>query len=140
MTVVNPYLTFSDKCEEAFEFYRAAFGGEFAAKMTFADMSGDMPIADHEKGKIMHVALPIGNTVLMGSDNMESMGSINNGNNFGIAIAPDSKDEADRLYNALSAGGQQIMPMADAPWGDYFGMFIDKYGFQWMVNFREQQG
>ncbi len=140
MTLVNPYFTFSDNCEEAFEFYRSVFGGEFSALMRFDSMDCGAPLAEGEGKKIMHVALPIGgNTVLMGSDTPAAMGQVTAGNNFGVAIAPDSKEEADRLYNGLSAGGQATMPMDNAPWGAYFGMFVDKYGFSWMVNYSTGQ-
>lgn len=141
MTIVNPYFTFNDNCEEAFEFYRSVFGGEFSALMRFDSMDcGGGPLSESEGKKIMHVALPIGgDTILMGSDTPESMGQVTAGNNFGVAIAPDSKEEADRLYNGLSAGGQATMPMDNAPWGAYFGMFTDKYGFNWMINYATGQ-
>ncbi len=136
MTVVNPYLIFNGNCDEVFEFYKSVFGGEFTGKMRFKDMaSEEMPIPEHEHDKIMHVALPIGNTILMGSDSMESSGAVKDGNNFSVAITPDSKEEADRIFNGLSDGGKQTMPMDDAPWGAYFGMLTDKFGINWMVNY-----
>jgi PhnB protein len=133
MANINPYLTFNGNCEEAFEFYRAAFGGDFIAKMRFSEM---MPDAGDKADMIMHVALPISaDNVLMGSDTPED--NVTAGGNVSIAIGTSDRAEADRLFNALSAGGKATMPMNDAPWGDYFGMFSDKYGFNWMINCRE---
>jgi PhnB protein len=141
MTVVNPYLTFNGNCEEAFEFYKSVFGGEFTGIMRFDSMDcGDQPMSESEKNKVMHVALPIGGgSILMGSDTPEAMGKVTDGSNFAIAIAPDSKEEADRLFDGLSAGGQATMPMDNAPWGGYFGMFTDKFGFAWMINYSSPQ-
>jgi PhnB protein len=133
MANINPYLTFNGNCEEAFEFYRAAFGGDFIAKMRFSEM---MPDAGDKANMIMHVALPISaDNVLMGSDTPED--NVTAGGNVSIAIGTSDRAEADKLFNALSAGGKATMPMNDAPWGDYFGMFSDKYGFNWMINCRE---
>ena len=136
MATINPYLTFNGNCEEAFEFYKSVFGGEFATVMRMGDAEG-MPVPDAAKNKVMHVALPIGDTaMLMGSDTMEGFGPpFNAGNNFSVAVGPKSKEEADKLYNGLAADGTQTMPMADAFWGAYFGMLVDKFGIQWMVNF-----
>lgn len=135
MATINPYLTFNGNCEEAFEFYRSVFGGEFATVMRMGDVEG-MPVPDDAKDKVMHVALPIGEiAILMGSDTVEGLGpSVTIGNNFGVAIGTKEKIEADRLFNGLSAGGTVTMPMADAFWGGYFGMFTDKFGVNWMVN------
>lgn len=136
MAAVNPYLSFTDNCEEAFNFYRSSFGGEFLTIMRFGDNPADYQPAESEKNRIMHVALPIGkNTILMGSDTPTEMGTINVGNNSSIAIQAESEEEADRLFNGLSAGGQVTMPLSKVFWGDYFGMFTDKFGVQWMVNF-----
>jgi PhnB protein len=133
MANINPYLTFNGNCEEAFDFYRAAFGGDFAAKMRFSEM---MPDAGDKANMIMHVALPISaDNVLMGSDTPED--DVTAGGNVSIAIGTSDRAEADKLFNALSAGGKTTVPMNDAPWGDYFGMFSDKYGFNWMINCRE---
>ncbi len=136
MANINPYLLFDDKCEEAFEFYRSVFGGEFMAKMRFSEM---MPDAGDEADKIMHIALPISDgNVLMGSDNASKMGPAPTiGSNVSIAIGSSDRGEADKLFAGLSAGGNVTMPMNDAPWGDYFGMFTDKYGFNWLINCRE---
>lgn len=134
MAAVNAYLSFKDNCEEAFEFYRSVFGGEFTGIMRFGDMEG-MPMSDEEKAKVMHVALPIGNTVLMGSDTPEAMGNIVVGSNVSLAIGAESREEATRLFEGLSADGKVTMPLAEAPWNALFGMVEDKYGFAWLINF-----
>ena len=136
MPALNPYLNFNGTTEEAFGFYKSVFGGEFAMVMRFKDIPKEYKGADHEDNKIMHIALPIaGGNVLMGSDVPESMSKVTTGNNIQISISPASKEEADKLYNGLSAGGTVTMPMADAFWGAYFGMCIDKYGISWMINY-----
>ena len=143
MTLVNVYLTFNGNCEEAFTFYKSVFGGEFPYMGRFKDMPANeqkkMPAADAEK--IMHVSLPISKeTMLMGSDvGGEWSPHFSAGNNFSISINTDSKNEADRIFNGLSAGGMVTMPMNKTFWGDYFGMFTDKFGINWMVSFNEAQ-
>jgi len=135
MPSVNPYLTFSNNCEEVFDFYKSAFGGEFASKVRFKEMPGPH-LTPEESEKIMHVSLPIGHdSVIMGSDVPNMMGTVNVGNNISISINADSKDQADKLFAALSAGGSVFMPMDNAPWGDYFGMFTDKFEIKWMVSY-----
>jgi PhnB protein len=143
MAAVNPYLTFNGNCEEAFNFYKSVFGGEFPYIGKFKDMppmENCAPIPESEAEKIMHVSLPIGHeTSLMGSDSSEAFGqSTTMGNNFSISINADSKEEADTLFNGLSAGGKKTMPMDETFWGAYFGMFTDKFGIHWMVNFDSQ--
>lgn len=137
MAQINPHINFNGNAEEAFQFYRSVFGGEFARIMRFKDLvNDDFPIAEKELNKIMHIALPIGKNILMGNDVPESMGPTNeNENRSKIAISAESREEADRLFNGLSAGGQIEMPISDSPWGSYFGMFRDKYGIEWMVDF-----
>lgn len=140
MASINPYLTFDGKCEEAFNFYKSVFGGEFPYLGKFKDMppmEGCGPISESEGEKIMHVSLPISSeTILMGSDSSEAFGQATvMGNNFSISINADSKDEADKLFAGLSAGGKETMAMNQTFWGAYFGMFTDKFGIQWMVNF-----
>jgi PhnB protein len=137
MAQINPYLNYNGNAEEAFNFYKSVFGGEFAMIKHFKDFaSPEFPVADHEADKIMHIALPIGKNVLMANDVPESMGRTNeNENRSKISISAESKEEADKLFNGLSAGGQIEMPIADSPWGSYFGMFRDKYGIEWMVDF-----
>lgn len=137
MALINPHINFNGNAEEAFTFYKSVFGGEFAMIMRFKDMaSPEFPVADHEANKIMHIALPIGQNILMANDVPESMGRTNeNENRSKIAISAESREEADQLFNGLSAGGTVEMPMEDSPWGSYFGMFRDKYGIEWMVDF-----
>jgi PhnB protein len=137
MALINPYINFNGNAEEAFNFYKSVFGGEFANIMRFKDMSNpEYPIAENEANKIMHIALPIGKNILMGNDVPEIMGKVNeNENRSKIAISAESREEADKLFSGLSAGGNIEVPIADSPWGSYFGMFRDKYGIEWMVDF-----
>jgi PhnB protein len=136
MSTVNPYLHFEGNCEEAFDFYKSVFGGEFASHMRWKDMKCDAPPPEYQGNKIMHVSLPVGlGTVLMGSDRPGEMEKGTIGDNFSIAIGPDSKEEATRIFNGLSAGGKVTMSLEDTFWGAYFGMFTDKFGIQWMVNY-----
>jgi PhnB protein len=137
MANINPHINFNGNAEEAFNFYKSVFGGEFAKLMRFKDLaSAEFPIADNEANKIMHIALPIGKSVLMANDVPEILGRTNeNENRSKIVISAESREEADKLFNGLSAGGQIEMPIADSPWGSYFGMFRDKYGIEWMVDF-----
>lgn len=137
---VNPYLNFDGKAEEAFHFYRSVFGGEFTAVMKMDTAPGWDNLSEEEKDRIMHISLPIGkDTVLMASDIVPSMGhTLNQGNNLYISLHPESREEADRLFNGLSKGGEVEMPMEDQFWGDYFGSFTDKFGVKWMVNYNEQ--
>ena len=137
MAQINPYIHFNGNAEEAFTFYKSVFGGEFATIMRFKDLaSPEFPVEEKEANKIMHIALPIGKNVLMGNDVPEIMGRTNeNENRSKISISAESKEEADKLFNGLSVGGQIEMPLEDSPWGSYFGMFRDKYGIEWMVDF-----
>ena len=138
MASINPYIHFNGNAEEAFIFYKSVFGGDFARIARFKDLSSsENPFSEKEANKIMHIALPIGkNSVLMGSDTPEFMGKHNeNENRSKISITAESKEEADKLFNGLSKGGKIEMPIADSPWGSYFGMFRDKYGIEWMVSF-----
>lgn len=138
MASINPYIHYNGNAEEAFTFYRSVFGGEFARITRFKDLSGpSFPGSENEANKIMHIALPIGkSSMLMASDTPEFMGKHNeNETRSKISVSADSKEEADKLFTGLSAGGTIEMPVADSPWGSYFGMFRDKYGIEWMVNF-----
>jgi PhnB protein len=136
MPALNPYLNFNGNTEEAFNFYKSVFGGEFEMIMRFKDIPKEYKGPDHEDNKIMHMALPIaGGDVLMGSDVPESMGKVVPGNNIQLSLFPGSREEADKLFNGLSTGGKVTMPMSDAFWGAYFGMCEDKYGIRWMINF-----
>jgi len=137
MASINPHINFNGNAEEAFNFYKSVFGGEFAKIMRFKDLaSAEFPVAEQEANKIMHIALPIGNNILMANDVPEILGRTNeNESRSKIVISAESKEEADKLFNGLSAGGQIEMPISDSPWGSYFGMFRDKYGIEWMVDF-----
>lgn len=137
MAQINPYINFNGNTEEAFDFYKSVFGGEFKMIKRFGDMpSSEFPIPETENNKIMHIALPIGNNILMGNDVPSFMGVVNeNENRSKISISAESREEADKLFNGLSAGGKIEMPIEDSPWGSYFGMFRDKYGIEWMVDF-----
>ena len=136
MANINPYLSFTANCEEAFNFYKSVFGGEFLLLVRFKDMPLERPMPEGEGEKIMHVALPIGKTVLMASDSPENMcGTLTVGNNVSISISAESEEEATRLFNGLSAGGKVIMALHKAVWNAYFGMFTDKFGIQWMVDY-----
>ena len=135
MALINPHINFNGNAEEAFNFYKSVFGGEFAKIMRFKDLSSpEFPVAENEANKIMHIALPIGKNILMANDVPESMGRTNeNENRSKIVISAESKEEADKLFNGLSAGGQIEGPIGDSPWGSYFGCFRDKYGIEWIV-------
>ena len=137
MPLINPHINFNGNAEEAFNFYKSVFGGEFAKVMRFKDLaSAEFPVAEHEAEKIMHIALPIGKNILMANDVPESMGKTNeNENRFKISISAESREEADKLFIGLTEGGNIEMPMEDSPWGSYFGMFRDKYGIEWMIDF-----
>ena len=140
MAQINPHINFNGNAEEAFTFYKSVFGGAFAMIVRFKDLdlSGTgHPLSENDANKIMHIALPIGKTnVLMGNDVPEIMGRVNeNENRSKISISAESKEEADKLFNGLSADGEVEAPIGDSPWGSYFGMFRDKYGIEWMVDF-----
>lgn len=137
MPTINPYINFNGNAEEAFEFYRSVFGGEFAKTVRFKDLAtADFKVPDKEMNKIMHIALPIGKNVLMANDVPEIMGRVNeNENRSKISVSVESRKEADKLFDGLSAGGNVEMPMSDSPWGTYFGMFRDRYGIEWTIEF-----
>lgn len=137
MALINPHINFNGNAEEAFNFYRSVFGGEFARIIRFKDMSSaGFPIAENEANKLMHIALSIGKNFLMGNDVPEFMGQVNeNENRSKISVSAESREEADKLFSGLSAGGSVEVPISDSPWGSYFGMFRDKYGIEWMVDF-----
>ncbi len=138
---VHPYLNFDGQAEEAFNFYKSVFGGEFTSNMKMNEAPGGDKLSADEQKRVMHISLPIGkDTILMASDIVCSMGhSLKPGNNVYISLHPESREEADRLFNELSAGGEIEAPMEDQFWGDYYGSFTDKYGIRWMVNYNAQQ-
>jgi PhnB protein len=141
MAIVNLYLNYDGTCEGAFNFYKSVFGGEFSYFSRFGEMpqgENNPPISEKMRNKVMHVSLPISKeTMLMGSDIGDWTPPLVQGNNYSVSITPESREEATRLFEGLSAGGQIIMPLNDTFWGGYFGMFVDKYGIQWMVNYEE---
>jgi PhnB protein len=138
MATINPWINFNGNAEEAFTFYKSVFGGEFGKVMRFKDLaSSESQVAKNEEDKLMLITLPIGNNnVLMANDIPQAMGQVSeNENRSKILINAESKEEADQLFNGLSAGGKIEGPMSDSPWGTYFGMFRDKYGIEWMIEF-----
>lgn len=146
MASTSTYLNFAGTTEEAFLFYKSVFGTEFAGQgiMRMGDVpsqDGQPELSDADKNLVMHVTLPIlGGHLLMGTDATESMGfSLNQGNNVYISLGPDSREDADRLFAALSDGGKVEMAMADQFWGDYFGSLVDRFGIHWMINYSPQQ-
>ena len=137
MALINPHINFNGNAEEAFNFYKSVFGGTFTKIIRFKDLSNtEHTLAESEANKIMHIELPIGKNFLMANDVPEFMGKTNeNENRSKIFIHAESREEADKIFNGLSAGGTIEGPIGDSPWGTYFGMFRDKYGIEWMVNF-----
>lgn len=133
----NIYLNFNGNCEEAFNFYKKAFGVEFTTFMRFKDMPGGGYVPPKgEENLVMHVSLPIGKTNnLLGSDTPSQMGKAVFGNNFSISLYPSSEEEAKKLFNSLSSGGKIIMPLSKTFWAKSYGMFTDKFGVQWMINY-----
>ena len=131
---LNTYLHFNGNCREAFEFYRSVFGGEFAFIDTFANGPEDFEVPEEELDSIMHVSLPIGSSVLMGSDVPSSFGPANMGNNFSISCLTQSREETDELFAGISEGGTVTCPLADMFWGAYFGSCTDRFGINWQFN------
>lgn len=141
MTKLNPYLNFDGKAEEAFNFYKSVFGGEFQGGIfRMKDAPGTEKLSDEEKNRVMHIALPIGGDLLMASDIIPSMGhKLIEGNNNYVSVFPDSRDETERLFNGLSVGGNIEMALEDTFWGAYFGSFTDKFGVRWMINYQKPE-
>lgn len=138
MRAINPWINFNGNAEEAFHFYRSVFGGEFSKVIRFKDLaSPEFQVPENEANKILTIVLPIGkHNVLIANDVPEFMGPVNeNENRSKISISAESREEADKLFNGLSAGGSVEGPMGDSPWGTYAGMFRDKYGIEWIVEF-----
>ena len=140
MPSLNPYLNFNGNTEEAFKFYQSVFGGELSIQR-FKDTPESGNIPEAERNKVMHVMLPIGKgNMLMATDALESVGQkLTVGNNFSISVDTDSKEEADKLFKGLSAGGKVELEMQKTFWGSYFGMFADKFGIQWMISYNENR-
>ncbi len=140
MKTVYPYLNLNGTTEEAFNFYKSVFGGEFSSIMRYKEMPGVNRVPENERNRIMHAALPLGDSMLMASDILESMGQkVNLGNGFYIMISPESEAEARRLFNELSAGGKVEMALEKMFWGDLYGTFTDKFGVQWMIDYTYQK-
>lgn len=142
MITINPWINFNGNAEEAFTFYKSVFGGEFTKIIRFKDLaSAEFPVAEKEENKIMYIALPIGpGNMLIGNDVPEVLGKVNeNENRSKISVSTESKEEAERLFNGLSSGGTVEGPMGDGPWGSYAGMFRDKYGIEWIIEFPTNQ-
>lgn len=138
MTTINPWINFNGNAEEAFTFYKSVFGGEFTKVVRFKDIaSTEFPIPENEANKIMYIALPIGqNNMLIGNDVPEVLGKVNERENRSkISVNTESKEEAEKLFSGLSAGGEVEGPMGQGPWGSYAGMFRDKYGIEWIIEF-----
>lgn len=137
MITINPYLNFAGNTEEAFNFYKSVFGGDFSMVQRFRDTPETGKMSESEKDKLMHVSLPVGSrNTLMGTDALESQGwKLNFGNNFHLSVETETKEEADKIFKSLSEGGKITMPQDNTFWGSYFGMLTDKYGIQWMVSY-----
>lgn len=138
MATLHPWINFNGNAQEAFTFYKSVFGGEFVKVVRFKDIASDeFPVPEKEENKIMYIALPIGdNTLLVANDVPEVLGRVNEKENRSkILVRVESREEADRVFNGLSAGGDVEGPMGDSPWGSYAGMFRDKYGIEWIIEF-----
>lgn len=137
MATINPYINFNGNAEEAFNFYKSVFGGEFASVVRFKDLeSADFPVPADEADNIMRIVLPIGGNTLIANDAPKSMGPVSeNENRSKISVSAESREEADKIFSGLSAGGAVEMPLGDSPWGTTFAMFRDKYGIEWTVEF-----
>ncbi|HVU06860.1 MAG TPA: VOC family protein [Thermodesulfobacteriota bacterium] len=142
MTTINPWINFNGNAEEAFMFYRSVFGGDFTKVIRLKDVaSQESPVSDADAEKIMLIALPIGKgSLLMANDVPASMGKVNeNENRSKISVSTDSKERADAIFKDLSAGGQIEVPMSESAWSTYFGMFRDRYGIEWIIEFSSAQ-
>ena len=139
MATINPHINFNGNAEEAFKFYKSVFGGDFSSIVRFKDLkSEDFPVPEDEEDKIMRIVLPIGGNNLIANDVPASMGPVSeNENRSKISVSTDTREEADRIFAGLSAGATVEMPLGDSPWGSYFGMFRDKYGIEWTVEYNQ---
>lgn len=138
--MIVAYVSFNGNTEQAFDFYKTAFNGTITNVQRFGDAPNGAQMTEADKNKIMHIALEApDNIILMGNDHLDFMGGpYSAGNNFSLSIHPDSEEAADKYFNNLSAGGSVTVPMSKAPWGDYFGMFTDKFGIKWMINHQKK--
>ncbi len=139
MASINPYINFNGNAEEAFTFYKSVFGREFGTIVRFKDLaSAEFPVSESEADKILRITLPLGGNVLIANDVPEAMGPVSeNENRSKIAVSTESREEADRIFAGLTEGAAIEMPMSDSPWGTYFGMFRDKYGIEWTVEYQQ---
>lgn len=138
MATINPYLIFNGSCEAAFLFYQSVFGGEIPYMGKFKEMPQDAnspELSEEDGNRVMHVCLPVGSMMLMGSDSNSASGDVVFGSNVSISVNVESKEEADKIFNGLSVNGNPHMPMDNTFWGAYFGMLTDQFGINWMVNF-----
>lgn len=142
MAAINPYINFNGNAEEAFNFYKSVFGGEFASIVRFKDLeSAEFPVPENDANKIMRIVLPIGGNVLIANDVPEGLGPVNeNENRSKISVSAESREEAEKIFAGLSVGGAVEMPMDQSPWGTYFAMFRDKFGIEWTVEFDPSKG
>lgn len=141
MANIHPWINFNGNAEEAFTFYKSVFGGEFTKVIRFKDLEDPtFPIAGSDREKILRIGLLIGkDSELIGNDVPEALGRVSeNENRSKILVAAEGKEEADRIFGGLSAGGEIEFPMGDSPWGSYYGSFRDKYGIEWMINFDQK--
>jgi len=142
MANVNVYLLFDGNCEEAFTFYKSVFNTGFSMLSRFNEVpstEGQPSVPEQDAEKILHVSLPIGDSVLMGSDGGSNWSQYHKqGNNFSVSVNVEKREEVDRLFNALSENGQIDMPVQDTFWGEYFGMLTDKFGIKWMIGSRQK--
>ncbi|MBP9669806.1 VOC family protein [Candidatus Woesebacteria bacterium] len=142
MTTLNPWINFNGNAEEAFAFYKSVCGGEFTKIVRFKDIAtAEFPVPEKEENKIMYIALPIGkDNLLIANDVPEIMGKVSERENRSkILVRVESKEEADKLFAGLSDGGEVEGPMGDSPWGSYAGMFRDKYGIEWLIEFSKEE-
>lgn len=135
MVTANPYLHFNGNCEEAFNFYKSVFGGDFTMISRFKEVPPQQALPEKEADKIMHISLPIGNVMLLGSDIPEAFPKAVSGTSVYISIHTESEEESTRVFNALSVDGTIAMPLDKTFWGSFFGMVIDKYRTQWMISY-----
>jgi PhnB protein len=139
---IHPYLNFDGNTEKAFRFYEKVLGGTLTEIHRFSTMPPQQTVemTEEQKNRVMHVGLSLpGGQMIMASDTMEGMGPPHTtGNAYSISLHPDSRQDADRIFKALSEGGQVTMPLADQFWGDYYGSVTDKFGVQWMLNYNPQ--